>query len=83
MNGNKLTRVVVLDMKNAFDIDHQILLDKPQIYNLHSNSILWSTNYLSDRYQSVRYRGAKSDEHLVETGVPQGLILGSLLFVLY
>ena len=84
MDGNKLTGVVFLDLKKAFDtVDHGILLKKLKIYNIDDSSILWFKNYLSDRYQSVKVQGKKSDKRLVSTGVPQGSILGPLLFILY
>ncbi len=79
MDANKLTGVVFLDLKKAFDtIDHNILLKKLKSFNFNQNAIDWFQNYLSDRYQSVKYQGHKSYKLLVRTGVPQGSILGPL-----
>ena len=58
-------------------------LKKLKIYNLDNESINWFKNYLSDRYQSVKCSGVTSEKKLVKTGVPQGSILGPLLFILY
>ena len=70
MDGNKLTGVVFLDLKKAFDtVDHDILLKKLKIFNVDDNGIPWFKNYLSDRYQSVKVQGHKSDRRLVETGI--------------
>ncbi len=84
MDANKLTGVVFLDLKKAFDtVDHNILLKKLKTFNIVDTSIQWFRNYLTNRYQSVKYRGHKSEKLLVATGVPQGSILGPLLFILY
>ncbi len=80
----KLTGVVFLDLKKAFDtVNHSILINKLRSFNVHQNSILWFDNYLKDRKQQVRIKDCRSDSHVVKCGVPQGSILGPLLFIIY
>jgi hypothetical protein len=75
---------VFLDFSKAFDtVDHNILLTK-----LHSNGIkdrahTWFVNYLKDRQQYVSYNCHNSERVKITHGVPQGSILGPLLFLLY
>ena len=70
--------VVLTDLKKAFDtVDHQILLSKlGQAINLLKS-------YLTNRKQKCQIRNSFSSERLIKCGVPQGSILGPLLFLLY
>ena len=84
IDEGKLPLSVFLDLSKAFDtIDHRILLQKLKYYGVSDTPLKWLRSYLSDRKQCVYYEGVFSDELSVCTGVPQGSILGPLLFIIY
>ena len=75
---------VFLDFSKAFDtVNHKIVLDKLYLYGIRGTALDWITNYLSDQKQYVVYNNTKSDEKHITCGVPQGSILGPILFLLY
>ena len=74
----------LLDKKKAFDtIDHDILLHKLDRYGIRGKSLKWTESILTDRKQCVENENAFSDWRKIECGVPQGSILGPLLFLVY
>ena len=73
-----------LDLSAAFDlVSHEMLIKKLSIYRLDKGYLTWLESYLSDRYQSVWIDHVYSDFLPCQVGVPQGSILGPLLFMIY
>ena len=75
---------IFLDFSKAFDtVDHAILLEKLYHYGIRGTTLDWFNGYLSSRKQYVTYNGISSYTKTVSCGVPQGSILGPLLFLIY
>jgi len=84
MDKNEIPINIYLDLSKAFDtLDHEILLYKLQHYGVSGNSLELFRNYLHGRKQYVEFNQTESDYLTVSTGVPQGSILGPLLFIIY
>ena len=76
--------LVFLDVSKAFDkVDHQGLLLKLEQMGIDGDLLLWLNSYLSNRKQRVIINGTCSDWKSINAGVPQGSILGPLLFLVY
>ena len=76
--------LLFLDLRKAFDtVDHAVLLSKLDLYGIQGNENQWFRSYLSNRKQKVFVNGVKSNFLLVNSGEPQGLILGLSLFLNY
>ena len=82
-DGN-MVGVVLVDFKKAFDlVDHDVLLTKLNIYGIRNEALSWFQSYLSQRQQQISINDTKSSFKSVSCGVPQGSILGPLLFLLF
>ena len=76
--------MILIDLQKAFDtIDHKILLDKMYFFGFSQKVVSWFKSYLLKRQFKVNLNGTFSEPGLVTCGVPQGSILGPLLFLLY
>ena len=81
---DKYTCALYLDLSKAFDtVNHNILLTKLNHYGVRGSAYLLFESYLKNRKQFVNINGSHSTELLLEIGVPQGSVLGPLLFLLY
>ena len=75
---------ILVDLKAAFDtVNHTILLKKLERYGVRGHCLLWFKSYLNDRKFRVRTGKVFSDEQTVNIGIPQGSILGPILFIIY
>ena len=73
-----------MDLSKAFDtLNHQILLTKLEHYGIQGVALQWIDSYLSNRLQFVQFKQYRSSDQIMRCGVPQGSVLGPLLFLIY
>ncbi len=76
--------MICIDLKKAFDtVDHTIMIQKLAAYGVRGTNWNWFSSYLDSRSQLVMWQGESSNTQSITVGVPQGSILGPLLFTLY
>jgi hypothetical protein len=84
MDNNELAINIFLDLSKAFDtLDHETLLYKLKYYGFSENALVLMKSYLLNRKQFVEFKECQSNLLTIKTGVPQGSILGPLLFIIY
>jgi hypothetical protein len=84
MDGKLITIMVLIDFSKAFDsIDHDVLLNKLWNIGMTPNALEWFSSYLTNRSQRVRLGESLSQQLSLSHGVPQGSILGPLMFTVY
>ncbi len=84
LDSGKMVGVTFIDFSKAFDsVNHDILIDKLKTYGCSDSAVSWFNSYLSNRSQVVYFKGSLSGKENIGRGVPQGSILGPLLFVLF
>ena len=84
INDKKQVDTCMLDFSKAFDkVPHQRLLHKLEFYGITGDTLSWLAAFLSDRSQQATINGALSSPCKVNSGVPQGSVLGPTLFLVY
>ena len=83
LNADENANILYLDFSKAFDkVDHAMLLKKLDLYGVQGKAHRWFSNFLQGRTQHVVIDGVESKIRVL-SGVPQGTVLGLLLFILY
>ena len=84
IDGNYYSVGLFIDLSKAFDtLDHKILFNKLYHYGIRGVSFDWFKSYFNNRTQYVDYNGFQSSKLDIKCGVPQGSILGPILFLIY
>ena len=82
LDKDRASGIVLVDYHKAFDmIDHTLLLKKLEVHGISRDSLQWFTSYLKDRRQLVKLGDKQSSVAIGRHGIPQGSILGPMLFI--
>ena len=83
LGKKQIALLLLIDFSKAFDmVDHDIMIDKLEHYGIRGTANKWFKSYLSDRKQFVSIKGESSSKLPLKYSVPQGSILGPLLFII-
>ena len=83
MDRGYITGALFIDLSQAFDtVDHSTLISKLPLYGIEHAEQRWIQNYFTQRSQIACFEGELSQEEKITYGVPQGSILGPLLFLI-
>ena len=84
LENKQIPAIIATDLSKAFDsVSHGLLLRKLQNLGLHKSTTTWISSYLSSRTQTTKFSTIESDKEKVLAGVPQGSILGPVLFIAF
>ena len=84
LDNDNVPGIVLMDLSKALDcIPHDLIIAKLSAYGFHEEALIYIYSYLKRRQQSVRINNTYSTFQLVLSGVPQGSVLGPILFNLY
>ena len=84
VEAGEMAGVMMIDLSAAFDlVDHPLLLQKLELFGFDQHAVMWMWSYLTGRSQCVYVDGKFSDFQQVTVGVPQGSVLGALLYILF
>ena len=84
LEDRRFSLAIYIDLSKAFDaLDYDILLHKLYVYGVRGHALQWFPSYLRNRKQLVSVNNSDSEFVTMNTGVPQGSILGPLLFLVY
>ena len=84
LNNRETCLNVLIDFSKAFDtVNHDILLRKLRRYGVCGSALLWFESYLKDREQFVSINDKSSEVKISNISVPQGSVLGTILFLIY
>ena len=84
LDKGSLSCGVFVDLQKAFDtVDHSILVRKLSHYGIKGTALKWFKSYLTNRTQFVQVNNVSSDTNPIKYGVPQGSVLGPILFIMF
>ena len=84
IDNGEIVGAVFFDLRKAFDVvDHDLLIQKLSAYKFNANSLCWIKSYLSEIKQCIIQKSTRSSMQNVKSGVPQGSVLGPVLFLLF